>query len=231
MLEFQEEIAVKQRSHNYGYEDSIKYVDAAISNVNKCSEELHSAVSMKNPSLISLAVTKFIKSCLALANASKNLGDMTGNCVDEVYSADVPLCGCRIVEEESSTRIIFDTLIPKKIKYKKNKNADLSNIYAAYLAEYYKVAHETEHRLYNEPVILVFLNHFCSKTDMIDPDNMDYHAFLDAISATFLVDDGPEWCAYFMDSVMDTRNFSEFIIFPKRLGLQNMIKHLQLPDL
>lgn len=216
MFDFIEEKEVINRDSAFQYQDAFKTVAHALERANEQFSDLTQTVHQQNATLIPPMTANFINSCLKLANSAKILGDMAGYGIGEILSADVSPCKCRIVEEEISTRVVFDTLIPKKVKHIRNKNADVSNIYATYLADFYKRVREKKWRVFNEPVVIEFINHFCCRKDMVDHDNFDYSPFLDAISAAFLIDDGPAYCSYYMDSVSDTETYSEFVIIPRR---------------
>ncbi len=228
MLEFTEETKIIDRDNSFQYQDALASVEQVLEQTNEKFREVTQVVQQKNSGLIPLVSAAFINSCLKLSNSAKILGDMAGYGIGEILSADVSPCKCRIVEEESSTRVVFDALIPKKIKYIRNKNADVSNIYATYLADFYRKVGEKKRRIFNEAVVIEFINHFCCREDMVDHDNFDYSAFLDAISAAFLIDDGPLYCSYFMDSITDTRNYSEFIILPRKQFMVGQIRDCKL---
>lgn len=212
----------KRSSQRVSIKNSIMRRLKSISDLIHTSETY---LSSGNPEFADDTCIKLVEEGIKLSDGIKRYAGAAGT--------DVSLGGGNISHipvtiellENNICCIKFGSLLPHNPK-RGCKLKDHNDTCASFLEGFYQEAAKINLH-YTDPVVLKFIHHYQNESDMCDHDNYDIKPFIDAICVNFLPDDSPKWCAYYMDYVMDNKNFSEIIIEKKRIFSTNYVKKLQ----
>jgi len=131
--------------------------------------------------------------------------------------------------EEDILRIIFPELLPeRKSADEKGFATTIWRIQEQYKNAILKYFSESEHKVYEEKVVLCFIHHFCEERDseerdskgtIKDHDNFETKAIIDCLASCLFVDDSAKYCSHFMDYLLDAKEdeeYSEIYILPQK---------------
>lgn len=138
-----------------------------------------------------------------------------------------PLCQTEQTKEKSYEDVdlefeeqemgILHILIPERLPERITKNG---HYYSNVVNQRYRKAFEKEfrqkrHAVYDEKVVIYILTHYSKEQEMKDHDNLEAKQMIDLIANYLLIDDGPKFCAQYMDYCMDERTCTEIFVVPQ----------------
>lgn len=217
MLDFKEEANINETGECRGqlkYKALANSIRKKLKKISSIMDDISLYIESGYTSFADESSVKLVEEGIMLSDSIKRFASAIGSNPDTSISR-IAIPVSVTMEENDTCSIKFGQLLPHKPKRgcKVKDNNDICN---AYLEGFYKEMQKFKDiPEYTEPVVICFIHHYKSERDMVDHDNYDIKPFIDAICVKFLHDDGPKWCSYYMDYVMDNASFSEIKIIKK----------------
>ena len=154
--------------------------------------------------------TSLVKETISLCNMAKRV------CSDNGYrkaisKATASQVSCSFSKQNGLYRIRFDKLFPKRVTFLGN---DADNIWQSYVMALQNTLFAEGITPFGERAVVVYMHHFANDESMIDYDNMDSKAILDALAVYFFKDDNPKHFAKYEDFTYSDNgtSFTEILI-------------------
>lgn len=165
----------------------------------------------RNRLLLEKTEYSIVKESMLLSNMIRSaVTDKGDKSVIESVCND--LVRAEVVEEGAVVHIVFNTLLPKRMKNGTLRDLDVE--YLTYAAALNKAFKQHEIARYSEKVFLCFRHIYTSEREMLDHDNIEIKTVLDAITLNVLHDDGPKQCGLNIDYEMGEYKHTEIDIVP-----------------
>lgn len=163
---------------------------------------------------IAKTIKEIYRNFYQMQHKTRNLGEMCGEVAeDEFYSMSA--LDIQFYECEDRLKIVFPSLLPKRINYASEKNLLRYNeMRAMYAPAFIKFGKERKFKGFKDKVIIKYTHFYESDRQIRDYDNYETKIITDLITPLVIVDDSPRECTIMSAYKMGDKSHTEVEVIP-----------------
>lgn len=168
----------------------------------------------KDPEYIAKTIKETYQNLYLMQHKTRKLGEMCGEVREDEF-ADIDALDIQFYEYEDRLKIVFPSLLPKRINYASENNLLRYNeIKAMYVPAFDKFSKERKFKGFKDKVLIRYTHFYESEREIRDYDNYETKIITDLITPLAIVDDSPKECMIMSAYKVGDKSHTEADVIP-----------------